>query len=94
MGMMHKARIEVELSSAHEAWALYVSLKPEALAMSSRGLTSTLMLEETKVEIRIEASSLSRLRAALNSYLRWLSSFNELVELALGKGSKALQQTI
>lgn len=75
---MHSAAIEVEASSTEEARALYISLKPEVTAMSSRGFTADISISGNKVEIIIRASSFSKLRAALNSYLRWLHSFSEL----------------
>ena len=87
MAAAHRAFIEIELSSTREARALYASLKPEASAMSSRGLSSTIVLDGARIKITVESSSLSKLRAALNSYLRWLSSFKEVVEwVSLAEG--------
>ncbi|MCX8204086.1 MAG: KEOPS complex subunit Pcc1 [Candidatus Nezhaarchaeota archaeon] len=85
---MHKAVIEVELSSDDEAKALYTSLKPEVLAMSSRGLMANISTDTNKVEITIEAVSLSKLRAALNSYLRWIHSFGELAAWVSSAGER------
>ncbi|MEM4699810.1 MAG: KEOPS complex subunit Pcc1 [Candidatus Nezhaarchaeales archaeon] len=75
---MHRAVIEVEALSAEEAKALYASLKPEVVTMSLRGLAADISIDGDRVRIVIEASSFSKLRAALNSYLRWLHSFSEL----------------
>lgn len=81
--MAHRALIEVELPSAEEARALYASLKPEAVSMSSRGLLAKVAVSGNRVEISIETASLSKLRAALNSYLRWLHSFSEVAAWVL-----------
>jgi tRNA threonylcarbamoyladenosine modification (KEOPS) complex Pcc1 subunit len=77
---VHRALLEVALPSSIEAQALYYSLKPESISMSSRGLRSSITLEGTRIEIVVEASTLSKLRAALNSYLRWLASFKEVTQ--------------
>ena len=85
---MHRAVIVVELKSSKGARALYSSLKPEASSMARRGFSSSVDLSEEgspNVSIFIEAPTLSRLRAALNSYLRWLSSFKEASSLILGE---------
>ena len=38
------------------------------------------MTEDSRLTIRIEASDVAALRAALNSYLRWASAILEVVE--------------
>lgn len=37
-------------------------------------------MEEEKIIIRLSAKSLSRLRAVINSYLRWVKSILEVIE--------------
>ncbi len=85
---MHKAIIVVELRSSKGARALYSSLKPEVSSMAQRGFSSSVDFSEEgppMVRILIEAPTLSRLRAALNSYLRWLSSFKEVSSFILSE---------
>ena len=76
--MTHRAEVRLKLDSEEDARAIYSSLKPEADSMSGRHYRASLRLEGSEVSLTLEAGSLSKLRAALNSYLRWMYSAIEL----------------
>jgi tRNA threonylcarbamoyladenosine modification (KEOPS) complex Pcc1 subunit len=56
------------------------SLIPEAERPTSERSTVIVGTEDGCLTIRIEASDVAALRAALNSYLRWASAILEVVE--------------
>ena len=76
--MTHRAELRLKLDSEEDAKAIYSSLKPEADSMSGRHYKVSLRLEGCELSLTLEAGSLSKLRAALNSYLRWMYSALEL----------------
>jgi len=45
-----------------------------------RGFSSEICIDGEKLIIRLSAKSLSRLRAVMNSYLRWIKSISEVIE--------------
>lgn len=56
------------------------SLLPEAERPTSERSNVSVMTEDSHLMIRIEASDVAALRAAVNSYLRWVSAILEAVE--------------
>jgi len=58
---------------------LFSALKPEC-EDKSRGFSAEIYINGEKLIIKLSAKSLSRLRAVMNSYLRWIKSIYELVE--------------
>lgn len=58
--------------------AMLQALKPEVESLSKRHYRASLELREKRISLSIEAKSLSKLQAALNSYLRWTDSIKEL----------------
>jgi len=74
----HSAVIEIEAKEHQLIKILYLALKPET-EEKSRGFTIETSFEREKLIIRFNAKSLSRLRAILNSYLRWIKSIHEVL---------------
>lgn len=74
----HSAVIEIEAKEYQLIKILYLALKPET-EEKSRGFTIEASFEREKLIIRFNAKSLSRLRAILNSYLRWIKSIHEVL---------------
>ncbi len=78
--MLHKAKIEVIVDDLTVAKALFECLRPEVVSLSGRYYEASLRLKERKLTLTFESNSLSKLRAVLNSYLRWIRSIIELSE--------------
>ena len=56
------------------------SLRPEVERPSSTRTSASLKAEGSVLKLEIIASDITALRAALNSYLRWVQSINEVLE--------------
>jgi len=56
------------------------SLRPEVERPSSTRTRASLKAEGSVLKLEIIASDITALRAALNSYLRWVQSINEVIE--------------
>ena len=81
---MHRAVIEVWLDSPSLAKAMYEALKPEVDSMPRTHYKASIELSKLSVKLTIEAHSLSKLRAALNSYLRWITSIKGATSFLVG----------
>ena len=58
---------------------LFLALRPEC-EDKGRGFSAEVFIEREKLIIRLSAKSLSRLRAVMNSYLRWVKAIMEIIE--------------
>ena len=74
------AKIEVELESAEIAKTLYLALNPETKSVHSERADTHLELRENKLIIDVEAEDLTALRAAINSFLAWLSGSRQVIK--------------
>jgi tRNA threonylcarbamoyladenosine modification (KEOPS) complex Pcc1 subunit len=74
----HNAEIIVR-GKEHELSTLFSALKPEC---EDRGtsFSAEIFIDGEKLIIKLSAKSLSRLRAVMNSYLRWIKSISEVIE--------------
>ncbi|MEM0232680.1 MAG: KEOPS complex subunit Pcc1 [Candidatus Nezhaarchaeales archaeon] len=75
----HSATITVKAQKQGLSKVLYLALKPES-EEKGRGFSVEISMEGEKLIIRLSAKSLSRLRAIINSYLRWIKSILEVIE--------------
>lgn len=75
------AIIEIELESAEIAKTLFLALNPETKSVPSERATTLLLVKENILSIDIEAEDLTALRAALNSFLAWLSGCQQLIRV-------------
>jgi len=75
----HSATITVEAQRQGLSKILFLALKPES-EEKGKGFSVELSMEGEKLIIRLSAKSLSRLRAVINSYLRWIKSILEVIE--------------
>jgi tRNA threonylcarbamoyladenosine modification (KEOPS) complex Pcc1 subunit len=57
------------------------SLLPEIEQPTSNRATIKILNEKEKISILINASDLSALRAAINSYLRWINAIIDVVSI-------------
>ena len=72
--MVRKAIIEIEVKKTEEAKTLYKALIPEAKSAPTSKTKAKIYASKQKIKIIIETDTTSSLRAALNSYLSWVSS--------------------
>ena len=72
-------RAEIKFSSSADAEAAYVALNPEI--GTARRFRAQLRREGQILILEVDADDLSALRAALNSYLRWISMIEKLQKL-------------
>ena len=70
--------LEAEFTLTEEKTRIIVnSLEPESTVQKERSET-TVTAEGNKLRLRIEAQDLSALRAAVNTYFKWLVMCDEL----------------
>ncbi len=77
-----RAEISVEFTSKTYAEAVYRALKPETKHSIGPRSKVTIVLEGKSLQIAVSAKDISALRAAINSYLRWVSGSAELIQVA------------
>jgi tRNA threonylcarbamoyladenosine modification (KEOPS) complex Pcc1 subunit len=74
------AKIEVELETVEIAKTLFLALNPETESVQSERANTKLELKDNLLIIEVEAEDLTALRAALNSFLAWLSGCRKTLE--------------
>jgi len=74
-----RAEIAIELSSRRHAEAVYKALKPETMHSIGPRSKVTILLKGKTLQIGVFAKDISALRAAVNSYLRWVSGSADLI---------------
>lgn len=72
--MVRKAIVEVEVEGVKEARTLYMAIMPETKLSPTAKTNAEIYISKQKIKIIIETDTTSSLRAALNSYLSWISS--------------------
>jgi len=78
-GPPHEARLELKVAEKARL-ALFKALKPE-VESKAPGCDVAMTFNGEKLIITFNARSLSRLRAVLNSYLRWIKSICEAIDV-------------
>ena len=66
--------LEIPLESEHIANILYAALLPETESIPSDRATTSVSIKGTSLFVEIIASDLTAMRAALNSYIAWISA--------------------
>lgn len=79
--MIATSQLKVDLDDEKKAETLYLALLPEAKTAKPGVAKVSIRREGTFLVLDIEASSVAALRALLNSYIRWLSTSLEVMEL-------------
>ncbi|MFW9980299.1 MAG: KEOPS complex subunit Pcc1 [Candidatus Thorarchaeota archaeon] len=77
-----KSTIEIPLDSKKTALLLLGALNPETKSGPSDRATTSVSIRDSILIIDIEASDLTAMRAAMNSYLAWVSACIRTIELA------------
>ncbi|RLI14929.1 MAG: hypothetical protein DRO43_02690 [Candidatus Hecatellales archaeon] len=85
---LKKAEVEVKFvfSSRRKAETVYAALKPEVYAARSFKSKVQIRLEGRTLTMSFRAPTLSSLRASINSFCRWVSQLQEVLELAESGG--------
>jgi len=78
------AIVEIELESAEVAKTLFSALNPETKSVPSERADTKLNLNDNLLIIDIQAEDLTALRAALNSFLAWLSGCRKAIKAVNG----------
>ncbi len=77
-----KSTIEIPLDSKKTAELLLTALQPETESGPSDRATTNLSIRGSVLVIEVEANDLTALRAAMNSYIAWVSACLRTVELS------------
>ncbi|MCK5266213.1 MAG: hypothetical protein KAJ36_00670 [Candidatus Thorarchaeota archaeon] len=72
--------IEIPLESERIAKILYSALLPETEAIPSERATTTVSMKGSSLIVEIVANDLTAMRAALNSYIAWISACMKTIE--------------
>ena len=72
--------IEIPLESEHIAKILYSALLPETESIPSERATTTISVKGSSLFVEIVANDLTAMRAALNSYIAWISACMKTIE--------------
>lgn len=75
-----KSVIEIPLESKETAEIILAALKPETKSGPSDRATTQVSLRDTVLIIEVEAGDLTALRAAMNSYIAWVSACIKSIE--------------
>ncbi len=76
-----KCTVTVPFRSSHEVEAVMTALRPEVESAPSKRSTVRLEGEGRRVTLTVEASDVNGLRAAVNSYLRWLILMERMLKV-------------
>ncbi|MGY5855419.1 MAG: KEOPS complex subunit Pcc1 [Candidatus Thorarchaeota archaeon] len=75
-----KSVIEIPLESQKTAEILLAALTPETKSGPSDRATTRVSLRNTVLIIEVEAADITALRAAMNSYIAWVSACIKSIE--------------
>jgi tRNA threonylcarbamoyladenosine modification (KEOPS) complex Pcc1 subunit len=77
-----KSTIEIPLDSKKTAELLLAALSPETQSGPSDRATTKVSIRDSVLVIEVEANDITALRAAMNSYIAWVSACLRTIELA------------
>ncbi|MFW9795233.1 MAG: KEOPS complex subunit Pcc1 [Candidatus Thorarchaeota archaeon] len=77
-----ESTIEIPVGSRKTAELLLAALSPETKSGPSDRATTTVSTRDSVLVIKFEANDITALRAAMNSYISWVSACLRTVELA------------
>ncbi|MGO9386707.1 MAG: KEOPS complex subunit Pcc1 [Methanobacterium sp.] len=76
-----KAEFEMEFENPWEAEVILKSLEPEITSAPSQRSSTNLKLVNNILKMEIDAADVTSLRAAINSYLRWIRLSYDVIKL-------------
>lgn len=77
-----KSTIEIPLDSKKTAELLLAALNPETKSGPSDRATTSVSIRDAILVIEIVANDLTAMRAAMNSYLAWVSACLRMIEIS------------
>jgi len=80
-----KATLEIDLGRPEMVDILYAALEPETVSVPSDRAQAILSKNGSQLVITIDAGDLTALRAAMNSYLAWISGSIRAVDSVTDK---------
>ena len=72
--------VEMDMGSSEMAQTILYALEPETESVPSERATTTIRVDGPKLIIEILAEDLTALRAAMNSFLAWISGAKRALE--------------
>ena len=75
-----KSVIEIPIESKRTAEIILAALKPETKSGPSDRATTQVSLRDAVLVIEVEAGDITALRAAMNSYISWVSACIKSIE--------------
>ena len=72
--------LEIPLESERIAKILYSALLPETESIPSERATTSISVKGSSLVVEIIANDLTAMRAALNSYIAWISACMKTIE--------------
>jgi len=72
--------LEIPLGSERIAKILYSALLPETESIPSERATTSISVKGSSLVVEIIANDLTAMRAALNSYIAWISACMKTIE--------------
>ncbi len=79
--MIASSLLKLDFQDEGRASALFAAIAPEVKHAKLGVAKVSITREGGSIMLKIDASSLAALRALLNSYIRWLSTSLEVIEL-------------
>jgi KEOPS complex subunit Pcc1 len=76
-----KAEFEMEFENQWEAEVILKSLEPEIASAPSKRSSTNLKIVNNVLKMEIDAADVTILRAAINSYLRWIRLSYDVLKL-------------
>ena len=78
--MKAEATVKIEFKSEIFLQTIFEALKPETLSPPSRRSKAYVKVDGKTLILKFEAADTTALRAALNSYMRWIKLAVEILE--------------
>jgi tRNA threonylcarbamoyladenosine modification (KEOPS) complex Pcc1 subunit len=76
----HKTTIKLEMGIPKLADTIYQALMPEVNISQKAGVKASISIDGSVLTLYVEAQSIARLRALLNSYLRWIATITNTIK--------------
>lgn len=87
--MRAKAVVRLKIPLENQLEAIFKALKPEAMRPATKRLNINIQKRGALLVLRFKARDTVALRAALNSYLRWISAiYDSLIMLSKNISNK------
>jgi KEOPS complex subunit Pcc1 len=79
MNWKSSAEIQIKLKTERQAESIYKALKPESKKSFATRSEVEILMREREILLIIKAKDIVALRAALNSYLRFIKAMKKLI---------------